>query len=73
MERDEIRAMADDYQAWVRQTVEALRAGVIVTPEGLDLMPGMTQELQQTVAELSPDAARFALVTALVALSGTDF
>jgi predicted ATP-grasp superfamily ATP-dependent carboligase len=73
MERDEIRAMADDYQAWVRQTVEALRAGVIVTPEGFDLVPGLTNELHRTVEELSPDAARFALVTALVALSGTDF
>jgi hypothetical protein len=74
MERDEIRAMADDYQAWTRQTVRALRAGVTLNEDGvLDLAPGLTQELHELVSDLSPDAARFALVTALIALTGTEF
>lgn len=69
MKPEEIEHMAQDFASWVRQTVAGLRAGIVFDEAGMpDFDPATTRGLQETVAELSPDAARYALVAALIAL-----
>jgi hypothetical protein len=69
MDATEIQNMAADYAAWVNQRVAALRAAVYVEPDGSpNLDSGSIQALRAEVFALTPDAARFALVAALIAL-----
>jgi hypothetical protein len=68
----DIGAMAKAYATWVHQQVGTMRDGVTVAQGVPYLDPGVTAALRETVWELSPDAARFALVAALVALIPTD-
>jgi hypothetical protein len=62
--------MAQDYATWVNQRANILAEG-IRWEGGLPYFdPAATRELQHEVGTLSPDAARFALVAALIALVG---
>lgn len=71
MDPEAIEAMATDFAAWVNHAADALAEGIELDAEGVpEFKPGVTRGLQQAVAELSPNAARYALVAALIALVG---